>query len=225
MLTVELADGSKTAVTLELPTSLTNLAPPPPDLVSSRELVAVLSQMPVNPAASESSVGGMWACAWSKCLKSRSFGGKRVVPSGGGNRKPLRIIKGIARDGAKTAVPHQLGIKCSVNHGWRPALVAWAPPAWPDEVVVFDADRHGLRITEAIERRVTAGAGIVAVKTNEFIEEEQSPQLSFRRIKLTAETLLQSALDFAGETIACEHLAQLSIYSAGGGVHREGARR
>src|SRR5678815_4765077 len=93
ILTAKPAKGSKTAVTFELPGSFTSLAPPL-DFVWKRELVIELSQIPVNPAASESSVGGICACGWRRCLKSGSLAGKRVVPSGGGNKKPFELSKG-----------------------------------------------------------------------------------------------------------------------------------
>ena len=57
-LEIEVTDGSKIARTLELPSSLTSRAPPT-DFVCTNDSVSVLPQMSVNPAASESSVGGI----------------------------------------------------------------------------------------------------------------------------------------------------------------------
>src|SRR5438309_4177378 len=50
--------------------------------------------VPVNPATSVVSVGGMWAWACARCLMIGSPGANFNEPSGVGNRKPSELSNG-----------------------------------------------------------------------------------------------------------------------------------
>ncbi len=53
---------------------------------------------------------------------------------------------------------------------------------------------------------MATGAGIIAMQADEFIEEEQPPQLSLGRIQGPAQTPFQGAFYPTGETLAVERL-------------------
>jgi hypothetical protein len=57
--------------------------------------------VPVKPAASFSSVGGMWAWAISRWRTTGSLGPKRVLPSGAGKLKPAELSKGLPEGAEK----------------------------------------------------------------------------------------------------------------------------
>src|SRR5438128_12044161 len=65
--------------------------------------------VPVKPATSTSSVGGNspWAC--SRWRIFGSFGGNRVAPSGGGNKKPCELLHGSPEGAEKRACHSGLG--------------------------------------------------------------------------------------------------------------------
>src|SRR6187200_871073 len=119
-------------------------------------------------------------------------------------QKALRVIEGITRDCAEATGPHQLWIKGGVDHRGSPALVARPLSARSNEIIVLDTDRHRLRIAEAIQRRVTTRAGVIAMQANELVKEEQAAQLGSGWVERPAKALLQGTLHLAGEPLANE---------------------
>ncbi len=77
-----------------------SIAPPRPEKSARRRSCFPTNDtdgcalVPVKPAISGSSVGGMCACATSRCEIPGAFGGKAVSPSGSGNTKPPELSKG-----------------------------------------------------------------------------------------------------------------------------------
>src|SRR5262245_22911464 len=160
--------------------------------------------IPVNPAISTSSVEAKEAC------DARSVGSKTVF-SGGGNRNPRVEWKGSSPGGGKSRRPHQRRVEDRVRDRWRASLVARAVTVRPYDVVVIDADRDRLRIAESVGGPVTAGARVVAVQTEDLVEEEQPPELDLAGIELATEPGLERGVDSAGKASLPQDMLKLAV--------------
>src|SRR5215468_8168636 len=130
-----------------------------------------------------------------------------------GRRKqePPRRVEGIIPGGGKSRRPHQRRVEDRVRDRWRASLVARADTVRPDDVVVIDADRDRLRIAESVCGPVTAGARVVAVQTEDLVEEEQPPELDIAGIELAAEPGLERGVDPPGKAGLPQDMLKLAV--------------
>ena len=129
----------------------------------------------------------MCACAIDKCVTIGSFGGKRVVPSGSGNRNPSELSNGLPEIAAKRPFHIMVGIERRVGREWRATLIAGARAMGPDNIVVLDADRDRLRVAECPARRVTATASIVVVEAARLVEPQEPAEIGKLWVKRSPE--------------------------------------
>src|SRR6185437_1020131 len=87
-----------------------------------------------------------------------------------GKPEPERVIEWVPGDRGKPAVPHQVRIERRVRRKRRAPLVAGTLAMGSDDIVVLDADRDRLRVTEGTARRMATAAGVVVVKPPQRVE-------------------------------------------------------
>src|SRR5690606_5260315 len=95
-------------------------------------------------------------------------------PFGGGKDEALAIVERTPRRRVEARIPHEGRVEGGVDDHGRPALVARPGAPWTDDAVVVDADRDGLRVAEAIARRVTPTARVVVVQPLDAVEPEEA---------------------------------------------------
>src|SRR5262249_40081723 len=73
----------------------------------------------------------------------------------------LSVIERAARQRIESAIPHHGRVERGVDDQGRSPLVARSAAVRSDQIVVLNADGHGLRVAEAIRGRVASAAGVV----------------------------------------------------------------
>ena len=77
--------------------------------------------------------------------------------------------------------------------------------------IVVDADRHRLRVAEAVRRRVATAAGVVVVQAADDVKPEQAAEIGPLPIDRSAQFLAKPGLDSSREAGRCEDLGQPAV--------------
>ena len=125
--------------------------------------------------------------------------------SGGGNWKPALLSNGSPESAAKREFHIRVGYSAVLTASGVRRRCAARPMGANDEIVV-DADRHRLRVLEAVRRRVATGAGVVIIQAADEVKPEQVPRLARCR-SIGRPSLETWPRFFSREAGPCEDLA------------------
>jgi hypothetical protein len=83
------------------------------------------------------------------------------------------------------------------------------------DAVVVGADRDRLRVPESEGGGVAARAGVVAMESQDVVEEDEAPKVGEPAIDPTAQASLESLLDPSGEAGLSQNAGQLLVQAVG----------
>ena len=125
-----------------------------------------------------------------------------------------RIVKGIAGERDESRRPHQRRVKDCVWDEWCATLVARSAAVWSDDVVVVNTYCHRLRVTKTKCRRMAPGTGVVIMQAEDFVEEQQAPEISHRGIYSATKSCFKRRPAVAREARIVQDLPKIHIQTA-----------
>src|SRR5499427_5446283 len=123
------------------------------------------------------------------------------------------VVERVSGERGEARVPHQHGIQRRIGGQRRAALIARARPMRTDNLVVVDADRHRLRVAEAVRRRVATPTGVVVVQAADDVKPEQASKVGPLPLDRAAEFVSKPGLDLTGEPVGYQDTGQLGVES------------
>jgi hypothetical protein len=80
-----------------------------------------------------------------------------------------------------------------------------------DDEIVIDANRHRLRVAEAVCGRMATATGVVVIQAADNVKPEQAAEIGPLPIDRSAQFVSKPGLDLTSEPVCCQDTGQLGV--------------